>query len=101
VLVTAQVPLGPGNLHALPSAQTDQVGQSRRPWPTCSTATARPVRGVIHRPTQIQANLTLGQVVGDGPAIRFPWSVAESGLFPVQPGLDRLCHHGGHDAISE
>jgi hypothetical protein len=26
---------------------------------------------------------------------------AESGLLAGQWGLDRLCHHGGHDAVSE
>jgi len=64
----AQTPFGLGDLYALPSAQPNEVSLSDHSQDVEQQPPDR-VGGVVYRPTQVQTDLTLGELVSDGSSI--------------------------------
>jgi hypothetical protein len=69
-LLTAQPSFGPGDLHGLPSGQPKQVSFELSDH--SQDVEQQPpdrVGGVVHRPAQVQMDMSLGELVGDGSGI--------------------------------
>jgi len=69
-LLAAQPSFGPGDLHGLPSAQPKQVSFELSDH--SQDVEQQPpdrVGGVVYRPAQVQTDMSLGELVGDGSGI--------------------------------